>query len=334
MNLVEARLEGIEKEPPLADNEPDDPSTDSARRYLRDIGRHPLLTAAQERLYARWMERARILTVIWEPQLQAGELSNDQRRNVQGRLEMAERLATSGRKELIEGNLRLVVSIAKRYLNRGMAFLDLVQEGNIGLMHATEKFDYHRGNKFSTYTTWWIRQAVTRAIADQARTIRLPVHMVETASKVNGVRGRLEQEGQRDPTLGEIAREASLPVDKVELVLRVSQWPLGLDDPLGDGSSVTQADVVEDPSLPVGDVAVQLALKKDVQDVLTTLTPRERRVLNLRYGLEDGISHTLEQIGGIFGVTRERIRQIEAKALRRLKHPARSKRLRGYLNGT
>lgn len=272
---------------------------DPVRMYLKEIGRVPLLSADEEIKLALRME--------------------------QGEEEAKRRLA--------EANLRLVVSIAKRYVGRGMQFLDLIQEGNLGLLKAVEKFDYRKGFKFSTYATWWIRQAITRAIADQARTIRIPVHMVETINKLIRVSRQLLQELGRDPVPEEIAKEMDIPVERVREILKISQEPVSLETPIGEEEDSHLGDFIEDQdALAPGDAAAFTLLREQLEDVLGTLTQREERVLRLRFGLDDGRSRTLEEVGQIFGVTRERIRQIEAKALRKLRHPSRSKRLKDFLD--
>ena len=272
---------------------------DPVRMYLKEIGTVPLLTADEE-------------------------------------LNLAQRKADGddyAKERLIEANLRLVVSIAKRYVGRGMLFLDLIQEGNLGLIKAVEKFDYHKGYKFSTYATWWIRQAITRAIADQARTIRIPVHMVETINKLIRVSRQLLQELGREPLPEEIAKELDMPVERVREILKISQEPVSLETPIGEEEDSHLGDFIQDDNVPVpAEAAAQTLLKEQLDEVLDTLTEREQKVLRLRFGMNDGRARTLEEVGKEFDVTRERIRQIEAKALRKLRHPSRSRKLRDYLD--
>ena len=271
---------------------------DPVRMYLKEIGKVPLLSAEEEIELAKRMELG------------------DQ----------------EAKKRLAEANLRLVVSIAKRYVGRGMLFLDLIQEGNLGLIKAVEKFDYRKGYKFSTYATWWIRQAITRAIADQARTIRIPVHMVETINKLIRVSRQLLQELGREPTPEEIAAEMNMPVERVREILKISQLPVSLETPIGEEEDSHLGDFIQDDNVPVpADAAAFTLLKEQLEEVLGTLTEREQKVLTLRFGLEDGRARTLEEVGKEFNVTRERIRQIEAKALRKLRHPSRSRKLKDYL---
>ena len=271
---------------------------DPVRMYLKEIGKVPLLDAARE-------------------------------------LELAELMSNgdmSAKAELVESNLRLVVSIAKRYVGKGMFFLDLIQEGNLGLMKAVEKFDYRKGYKFSTYATWWIRQAITRAIADQARTIRIPVHMVETIHKVSRISRQLLQENGRDPTPEEIANVMGMSAEKVREIMKIAQDPVSLETPIGEEEDSHLGDFIPDDASPApADAASYTLLREQLNEVLKTLTPREENVLKLRFGLEDGRTRTLEEVGKEFNITRERIRQIEAKALRKLRHPSRSKRLKDYL---
>lgn len=272
---------------------------DPVRMYLKEIGKVPLLSAEEEIDLAQRME--------------VGD--------------------EEAKKRLAEANLRLVVSIAKRYVGRGMLFLDLIQEGNLGLIKAVEKFDYTKGYKFSTYATWWIRQAITRAIADQARTIRIPVHMVETINKLIRVSRQLLQELGREPTPEEIAEEMSMPVERVREILKISQEPVSLETPIGEEEDSHLGDFIQDDNVPVpADAAAFSLLKEQLNEVLGTLTEREQKVLRLRFGLDDGRARTLEEVGKEFNVTRERIRQIEAKALRKLRHPSRSRKLKDYLD--
>ena len=271
---------------------------DPVRMYLKEIGKVPLLSADEEIELAKRME--------------VGD--------------------EDAKKRLAEANLRLVVSIAKRYVGRGMLFLDLIQEGNLGLIKAVEKFDYRKGYKFSTYATWWIRQAITRAIADQARTIRIPVHMVETINKLIRVSRQLLQELGREPSPEEIAAEMNMPVERVREILKISQEPVSLETPIGEEEDSHLGDFIQDDNVPVpADAAAFTLLKEQLEEVLGTLTEREQKVLTLRFGLEDGRARTLEEVGKEFNVTRERIRQIEAKALRKLRHPSRSRKLKDYL---
>ena len=272
---------------------------DPVRMYLKEIGKVPLLSAEEE-------------------------------------IELAQRMEDGdedAKKRLAEANLRLVVSIAKRYVGRGMLFLDLIQEGNLGLIKAVEKFDYRKGYKFSTYAAWWIRQAITRAIADQARTIRIPVHMVETINKLIRVSRQLLQELGREPTPEEIAEEMNMPVERVREILKISQEPVSLETPIGEEEDSHLGDFIQDDNVPVpADAAAFSLLKEQLNEVLGTLTEREQKVLRLRFGLDDGRARTLEEVGKEFNVTRERIRQIEAKALRKLRHPSRSRKLKDYLD--
>lgn len=272
---------------------------DPVRMYLKEIGRAQLLSAEEEAELAKRIKQG------------------DQ----------------EAKRKLTEANLRLVVSIARRYVGRGMLFLDLIQEGNMGLMKAVEKFDHTKGYRFSTYATWWIRQAITRAIADQARTIRIPVHMVETVNKLNRVTRQLLQELGREPTLQEIAEEMDLPEEKIREIMKIVQEPVSLETPVGEEHDSHLGDFIEDQEAPApADAAAYELLKEQLEDVLNTLTVREESVLRLRFGLDDGRTRTLEEVGSVFGVTRERIRQIEAKALRKLRHPSRSKRLKDFLD--
>ncbi|MCM1179288.1 MAG: RNA polymerase sigma factor RpoD [Clostridium sp.] len=299
---------------------------DPVRMYLKEIGKVPLLSADEEITLAQKMETGDLAKAQLEED--ADSLDEAQKEELQA-------LADEGdyaKKKLAEANLRLVVSIAKRYVGRGMLFLDLIQEGNLGLIKAVEKFDYRKGYKFSTYATWWIRQAITRAIADQARTIRIPVHMVETINKLIRVSRQLLQELGREPSPEEIAEQMEIPVDRVREILKISQEPVSLETPIGEEEDSHLGDFIQDENVPVpADAAAFTLLKEQLVEVLSTLTEREQKVLRLRFGLDDGRARTLEEVGKEFNVTRERIRQIEAKALRKLRHPSRSRKLRDYL---
>jgi RNA polymerase primary sigma factor len=302
-------------------------SFDPVRMYLKDIGKVPLLTAPQEVNLARRIEAGVLAAERLE---QNGAMSPEQGASELANVEDGE----LAKQQLTEANLRLVVSIAKRYVGRGMALLDLVQEGNLGLMRAVEKFDYTKGFKFSTYATWWIRQAITRAIADQARTIRIPVHMVETMNKVLRVQRQMLQELGREPTVDEVARKVDLTTDKVREIQRISQEPLSLETPVGEEDDSSLGDFVPDPTAPEPtEEAEQQGLREEISRALEELNEREREIMRLRFGLDDGQPHTLEEVGRRFKVTRERIRQIESKTLAKLRHPTRSQRLRAYLDG-
>ena len=300
---------------------------DPVRMYLKEIGKVDLLTSEEEIQLAQDMGLGNEAAATLK---ESGDELDDATR---AELEKAVKKGEQAKQRLAEANLRLVVSIAKRYVGRGMLFLDLIQEGNLGLIKAVEKFDYTKGYKFSTYATWWIRQAITRAIADQARTIRIPVHMVETINKVIRVSRQLLQELGHDPSPEEIAEEMGMPVDKVREILKIAQEPVSLETPIGEEEDSHLGDFIpdEDASEPA-EAASYTLLKEQLIDVLDTLTPREEKVLKLRFGLEDGRTRTLEEVGKEFNVTRERIRQIEAKALRKLRHPSRSKKLKDFLN--
>ncbi len=298
--------------------------SDSVRLYLQEIGETDLLTMQEEVWLAKRMERGKLA----ECRLANVSLALDERQSLTADKEDGDRART----HLIQANLRLVVSVAKKYVGRGLSFLDLIQEGNIGLMKATDKFDYTRGYKFSTYATWWIRQAITRAISDQSRTIRLPVHVGETINRVRKTGHRLQQILEREPTQEEIARAMDITDDKVRQVLDVARHPVSLEAPVGNEGDAFLGDFIEDESLPAPlELASQSLLKSQIAEALNKLTERERRIITLRFGLEDGKFRTLEEVGREFGITRERIRQIEAKALRKLRHPTYSRKLRGYL---
>jgi len=303
---------------------------DPVRMYLKEIGKVDLLTSEQEVALAQTMVAGQEAKAqLEEMEAEGIELPEEARKEMEKLIKAGER----AKQNLAEANLRLVVSIAKRYVGRGMLFLDLIQEGNLGLIKAVEKFDYTKGYKFSTYATWWIRQAITRAIADQARTIRIPVHMVETINKVIRVSRQLLQELGHDPSPEEISEEMNMPVDKVREILKIAQEPVSLETPIGEEEDSHLGDFIpdEDASEP-SEAASFTLLKEQLVDVLSTLTPREEKVLKLRFGIEDGRTRTLEEVGKEFNVTRERIRQIEAKALRKLRHPSRSKKLKDFLN--
>jgi RNA polymerase primary sigma factor len=299
---------------------------DSVRLYLQEIGETNLLTMQEEVWLSKRMERGEIAA----DRLRLGEYANEsEKRELAADREDGER----ARAHLIQANLRLVVSVAKKYVGRGLSFLDLIQEGNIGLMKATDKFDYKRGYKFSTYATWWIRQAITRAISDQSRTIRLPVHVGETINRVKKTGHRLQQIFEREPTHEEIARAMDVPLEKVRQVLDASRHPVSLEAPVGQEGDAFLGDFIEDDTMPAPlELASHQLLKSQIGDALDRLTDRERRIIVLRFGLDDGQFRTLEEVGREFGITRERIRQIEAKALRKLRHPTYSRTLRGYLD--
>ena len=305
------------------------PTNDPVRMYLKEIGKVPLLTAEQEVILAKAIDEGEAATA------EIDKATDNGRKLTAARLRELQRVERHGqlaKKKLIEANLRLVVSIAKRYVGRGMLFLDLIQEGNLGLIRAVEKFDYNKGFKFSTYATWWIRQAITRAIADQARTIRIPVHMVETINKLIRIQRQLLQDLGREPTPEEIGREMEFSPEKVREILKVSQEPVSLETPIGEEEDSHLGDFIEDSDaiVPV-DAASFILLQEQLDSVLHTLSEREKKVIQLRFGLTDGHPRTLEEVGREFGVTRERIRQIESKTLSKLRHPSRSQKLRDYL---
>ncbi|HVL51703.1 MAG TPA: RNA polymerase sigma factor RpoD [Actinomycetota bacterium] len=355
--IVEEGVEVVEHEPGAGDDQVEDfrrdsellkaPTNDPVRMYLKEIGKVSLLTADQEvdlaeRIEAGlWAEEMlcdpskfdleRIETLARRSSLDVGTatLSQDKAREICRRIERDGVLA---KRKLVEANLRLVVSIAKRYVGRGMLFLDLIQEGNLGLIRAVEKFDYNKGFKFSTYATWWIRQAITRAIADQARTIRIPVHMVETINKLLRIQRQLMQDLNREPLAEEIAEQMELSADKVREIMKVSQEPVSLETPIGEEEDTHLGDFIEDSDAVVPlDAASFILLQEQLESVLHTLSQREKKVIQLRFGLHDGTPRTLEEVGKEFGVTRERIRQIESKTLSKLRHPSRSQKLRDYL---
>ena len=335
---VEPPIEEIQEIEEITEEELVDPNAmmdtfgtdDPVRMYLKEIGKVNLLTSEEEVELAQTMTAGTAAQEQLEELERSGEEIPDELRQ---ELEKAIKKGERARQRLAEANLRLVVSIAKRYVGRGMQFLDLIQEGNLGLIKAVEKFDYVKGFKFSTYATWWIRQAITRAIADQARTIRIPVHMVETINKVIRVSRQLLQELGHDPTAEEIAEEMNMPAERVREILKIAQEPVSLETPIGEEEDSHLGDFIpdEDASEPAEAASFTL-LKEQLVEVLSTLTPREEKVLKLRFGIEDGRTRTLEEVGKEFNVTRERIRQIEAKALRKLRHPSRSKKLKDFLN--
>ncbi|WP_322487434.1 sigma-70 family RNA polymerase sigma factor [Chloroflexus sp.] len=311
--------------PDLSEVERIEPSLDAVQHYLQEIGRVSLLTAAEEIELAERIERGNEA----EARLAAAtDLTPRERCELLKAVQQGE----DARRHLIQANLRLVVSIAKKYVGRGLSLLDLIQEGNIGLMRAVEKFDYHKGNRFSTYATWWIRQAVTRSIAEQGRTIRLPVHMSESVGQVKRIADRLSQSLERQPTAEEIAMALGQPVERIQRVLEASRRPVSLETPVGDEGEHTLGDFITDEELPTpGDVAAQKLLRRDLCAALDQLNERERRIIDLRYGLVDGRRRTLEEVGRVLGMTRERARQIEAEALRRLRSPEVGQHLRDYL---
>ena len=332
---AEPPLEAMEEIP---DEELVDPNSmvdsfgtdDPVRMYLKEIGKVNLLSSEEEIALAQDMGAGNAAKEQLEEMEKAGEEIPDE---VRAQLNKTIKRGERAKQRLAEANLRLVVSIAKRYVGRGMQFLDLIQEGNLGLIKAVEKFDFTKGFKFSTYATWWIRQAITRAIADQARTIRIPVHMVETINKVIRVSRQLLQELGHDPSPNEIAAEMGMPVEKVREILKIAQEPVSLETPIGEEEDSHLGDFIPDEGASEPSEAASFTLlKEQLMDVLSTLTPREEKVLKLRFGIEDGRTRTLEEVGKEFNVTRERIRQIEAKALRKLRHPSRSKKLKDFLN--
>jgi RNA polymerase primary sigma factor len=330
IEIVDSTDEELEDEPPSKTTAEEEAGVRSAtndpvRMYLKEIGRVPLLTAAEEVDLAKRVEAGLFASekLTMSASIAAG-LHRD--------LELIERDGQLAKKRLIEANLRLVVSIAKRYVGRGMLFLDLIQEGNLGLIRAVEKFDYTKGYKFSTYATWWIRQAITRAIADQARTIRIPVHMVETINKLVRIQRQLLQDLGREPTPEEIGKEMELPPERVREIQKLSQEPVSLETPIGEEDDSNLGDFIEDSDAVVPiDAASFILLQEQLDSILHTLSEREKKVIQLRFGLSDGHPRTLEEVGKEFGVTRERIRQIESKTLSKLRHPSRSQKLRDYL---
>lgn len=322
----EAKPEEIERELELQAAYDTTITSDPVRMYLREIGRTSLLKKEEEVVLAKEIEKEEAASSrLLHATTRMGKKTRE-------KLEEEVRIGDQAKKKLTQANLRLVVSIAKKYLGRGLSFLDLIQEGNIGLMRAVEKFEWQRGFKFSTYATWWIRQGITRAIADQARTIRIPVHMIETINKFRRVQRQLEQKYDREPSPEEIARSMQIPVEKAREIVKISQKPTSLETPVGEEKDSRLKDFVPDEavSAPTDDTSKEL-LKEQLLEVLGTLSPREQKVVELRFGLRDGKPRTLETVGREFGVTRERIRQIEAKAIRKLRHPSRAKLLKDYL---
>jgi RNA polymerase primary sigma factor len=330
IEILDSTDEELEDEPVAKTPDADEANirsatSDPVRMYLKEIGRVPLLTAAEEVDLAKRVEAGLFAS---EKLTMNASLAPDLLRD----LELIERDGQLAKKKLIEANLRLVVSIAKRYVGRGMLFLDLIQEGNLGLIRAVEKFDYTKGYKFSTYATWWIRQAITRAIADQARTIRIPVHMVETINKLVRIQRQLLQDLGREPTPEEIGKEMELPPERVREIQKLSQEPVSLETPIGEEDDSNLGDFIEDSDAVVPiDAASFILLQEQLDSILHTLSEREKKVIQLRFGLSDGHPRTLEEVGKEFGVTRERIRQIESKTLSKLRHPSRSQKLRDYL---
>ncbi len=342
IDSVDSLDDDLEKEPiSLNDIEEIDVSTfdqlpasvkvdDPVRMYLKDIGKIPLLSIEEETELAKMVVEGR------EAKARLAEIENDDQNTIsieeyEQLLEISEK-AEAAKDKLVNANLRLVVSIAKRYLGRGLQFLDLIQEGNMGLIKAVDKFDHQKGFKFSTYATWWIRQAITRAVADQARTIRIPVHMVETINKLVRIQRQLVQELSREPTPQEVAEKMDISVEKVQQIQKIAQEPISLESPVGEEEDSSLGDFISDPhALDPYEYTAKMKLREELDDVLATLTEREERVLRLRFGLVDGRQRTLEEVGKEFNVTRERIRQIEAKALRKLKHPSRSRKLKDFM---
>lgn len=330
----EREVEGDDEEEKYDDSSvnKNNSNDDPVKTYLKDIGKVDLLTRDEEIKLAKKMEAGKLKIRKAEEKLKQPGLSEEERAILLKEKADGEAEVEYAKNCLCEANLRLVVSIAKKYMLRGMAFLDLIQEGNLGLMKAVDKFEWKKGYKFSTYATWWIRQAITRSIADQARTIRIPVHMVETINKLSRIQRTILQEKGRDATPDEIAKEMGLSVDKVRNILKIAQEPVSLESPIGEEEDSTLGDFIKDAdAMAPEDAASTSMLREQLLEVLETLSPREQKVLKLRFGLEDGRSRTLEEVGRRFDVTRERIRQIEAKAIRRLKHPSKSKKLRDFL---